>query len=78
MNSIFPDVSKGSSHYLRVLRPREPPLYGVLELVGVQVVLRVLGLAHGAEGRLPLAASVELQGFQLGRTLALRHRYLAH
>lgn len=32
--------------YLGVLRSAEPPLYGVLELVGVKVVIDVLGLAY--------------------------------
>lgn len=47
--------------YLTILRLRESPLDGVLELVWVQIVLAVVRLADGAQCRLALAPPVQVQ-----------------
>lgn len=54
-------TSNCSDHYLTILRLRESPLDGVLELVWVQIVLAVFRLANGTQCRLALAPPVQVQ-----------------
>lgn len=56
---------------LRILGPRKPPLYRVLELVRVEVILGVLGLAHRAQRGLAFAPPVQRQGLVILQGFAL-------